>query len=237
MSIRVENVVKSFGDPPIEIIKNVTFDLTDGEFVSLTGKSGSGKSTLLYMISSLDNPTSGKVILQDQIIAEMDQRALHRFRNQNMGFIFQYHYLLPEFTALENVLMPTIKAGIADAKRAEAIALLKRFDLESRMNNLPSQLSGGESQRVAIARALIMNPQYIFADEPTGSLDSANAINVMEIFKEVNRDRGCTIIYVTHDADFAAMAQKEILLIDGAISAITINKKKSKEKSRPPKKK
>ncbi len=232
MSIRLEKVIKSFGDPPIEIIKSVSFDLADGEFVALTGKSGSGKSTLLYMISSLDNPSSGTVTLQDQNIAEMDQRALHRFRNQNMGFIFQYHYLLPEFTALENVLMPAIKAGIADTKRAEATALLKRFELENRMNNLPSQLSGGESQRVAIARALIMNPQYIFADEPTGSLDSANAINVMEIFKEVNRDTGCTIIYVTHDTDFAAMAQKQILLVDGQISAITVNKPGKKNRRR-----
>ncbi len=232
MSIRLEKVIKSFGDPPIEIIKSVSFDLADGEFVALTGKSGSGKSTLLYMISSLDNPSSGTVTLQDQNIAEMDQRALHRFRNQNMGFIFQYHYLLPEFTALENVLMPAIKAGIADTKRNEATALLKRFELENRMNNLPSQLSGGESQRVAIARALIMNPQYIFADEPTGSLDSANAINVMEIFKEVNRDTGCTIIYVTHDTDFAAMAQKQILLVDGQISAITVNKPGKKNRRR-----
>lgn len=224
MSIRLENVVKSFGDPPIDIIKRVSFELKDGEFVALTGKSGSGKSTLLYMVSSLDNPTAGKVLLQDQDIAQMDQQQLHRFRNQHMGFIFQYHYLLPEFSALENVLMPAIKAGVAEKKRDEAIEMLKRFELGHRMNNLPSQLSGGESQRVAIARALIMQPRFIFADEPTGSLDSANAINVMQIFQEVNRTTGCTIVYVTHDAEFAAMAHKQILLVDGQIESITANK-------------
>lgn len=236
MSIRLENVVKAFGEPPMEIIKRVSFELQDGEFVALTGKSGSGKSTLLYMVSSLDNPTSGKVLLQDQDIAQMDQQALHRFRNQHMGFIFQYHYLLPEFTALENVLMPAIKAGVAEKKRDEAIELLKRFELGHRMNNLPSQLSGGESQRVAIARALIMQPRYIFADEPTGSLDSANAINVMESLREVNRSTGCTIVYVTHDAEFAAMAHKQILLVDGEISSITANKQ-AKAKAAPPRKK
>jgi len=224
MSIRLENVVKSFGEPPTQIIKNVSFELGDGEFVALTGRSGSGKSTLLYMISSLDNPTSGKVLLQGQNIADMPQQELHAFRNTQMGFIFQYHYLLPEFTALENVLMPAIKAGTAQQKREEATELLKRFDLGQRMHHLPSQLSGGESQRVAIARALIMNPKFIFADEPTGSLDTANAMNVMQIFQQVNRETGCTIVYVTHDTDFAALAQKQILLVDGEVSAITINK-------------
>lgn len=174
MSIRLEKVVKAFGDPPVQIIKNVSFEIQDGECVALTGKSGSGKSTLLYMVSSLDNPTSGRVLLQGQDIAQMDQRELHRFRNQHMGFIFQYHYLLPEFSALENVLMPAIKAGVAEKKRDEAIELLK-----------------------------------------------ANALNVMQIFQEVNRTNGCTILYVTHDAEFASMAHKQILLLDGQIESIT----------------
>lgn len=232
MSIRLENVVKSFGEPPTQIIKNVSFELKDGEFVALTGRSGSGKSTLLYMVSSLDNPTSGSVWLQEQNVATMTPQALHAFRNTQMGFIFQYHYLLPEFTALENVLMPAIKAGTAQQKRAEAIELLKRFDLEARQHHLPSQLSGGESQRVAIARALIMNPRFIFADEPTGSLDSANALNVMQIFQQVNRETGCTIVYVTHDAEFAAMAQKQILLVDGSVSSIATNRS-ARSKARP----
>ena len=236
MSIRLENVIKSFGEPPTQIIKNVSFELGDGEFVALTGRSGSGKSTLLYMISSLDNPTSGKVLLQGQNIAEMPQQELHAFRNTQMGFIFQYHYLLPEFTALENVLMPAIKAGTAQQKRAEATELLKSFDLGQRMHHLPSQLSGGESQRVAIARALIMNPKFIFADEPTGSLDTVNAMNVMQIFQQVNRETGCTIVYVTHDTDFAALAQKQILLVDGQVSSITM-KKGAKIKAAPLKKK
>lgn len=218
--ILLENVVKSFGSPPFEVIKGVSFELKEGEFVSLTGKSGSGKSTLLYMISSLDNPTSGRVLLHGQDIAKMEQRELHRFRNRNMGFVFQYHYLLPEFTALENVLMPAIKAGMVEEKREQAIALLERFDLGHRLHNLPSQLSGGEMQRVAIARALIMEPRYVFADEPTGALDSANAKIVAETLRAINRDAGCTVVYVTHDMDFAAMADKQILLVDGEIKSV-----------------
>lgn len=225
MSLRLEKVVKAFGNPPVEIIKGISFELKDGEFVSLTGKSGSGKSTLLYMMSTLDNPTSGKVFLQDQDITAMGSRELHRFRNRHMGFIFQYHYLLPEFTALENVLIPAIKAGNVAEKRPYAIELLESFDLKDRMHNVPGKLSGGESQRVAIARALIMNPQYIFADEPTGSLDSANAQNVMSIFQKINREHGCTIVYVTHDTEFAALAQKQIFLVDGQVKNIEIKKR------------
>ena len=228
MGIVLKNIYKAFGEVSNPIIKNISFELKDGEFVSLTGKSGSGKSTLLYLISTLDNPTSGVVELQGKDIAQMDSRTLHHFRNANMGFIFQYHYLLPEFTALENVLMPTIKPGLAQEKRKLAIELLERFDLKDRMQNLPSQLSGGETQRVAIARALIMNPQYIFADEPTGSLDSINAKIVMDILAEINRNEGCTIIYVTHDADFAALAQKEILLVDGEIQNIKVRRRRKK---------
>lgn len=218
--ILLENVAKSFGNPPFEVIKGVSFELKEGEFVSLTGKSGSGKSTLLYMISSLDNPTSGRVLLHGQDIARMEQRQLHRFRNRNMGFVFQYYYLLPEFTALENVLIPAIKAGMVEEKRKQAIALLERFDLGHRLHNLPSQLSGGEMQRVAIARALIMEPRYVFADEPTGALDSANAKIVAETLRAINRDAGCTVVYVTHDMDFAAMADKQILLVDGEIKSV-----------------
>jgi lipoprotein-releasing system ATP-binding protein len=225
MSLRLEKITKSFGNPPVEIIKGVSFELKDGEFVSLTGKSGSGKSTLLYMISTLDNPTSGRVFLQDQDITAMGSRELHRFRNRHMGFIFQYHYLLPEFTALENVLIPAIKAGNVSEKRSYAIELLESFDLKDRMHSVPGKLSGGESQRVAIARALIMNPEYVFADEPTGSLDSANAQNVMAIFQKINREHGCTIVYVTHDTEFATLAEKQIFLVDGQVKEIATKRR------------
>ncbi len=225
MSLKLDKITKSFGNPPVEIIKGISFELKDGEFVSLTGKSGSGKSTLLYMMSTLDNPTSGKVFLQGQDITAMSSRELHRFRNHHMGFIFQYHYLLPEFTALENVLIPAIKAGNVAEKRPFAIKLLESFDLKDRMHSVPGKLSGGESQRVAIARALIMNPEYIFADEPTGSLDSANAQNVMGIFQKVNREHGCTIVYVTHDTEFAALAEKQIFLVDGQVKEIATKRR------------
>ncbi len=184
----------------------------------MTGKSGSGKSTLLYIISTLDNPTSGIIQLGDHNITEMSNKELHEFRNRHMGFIFQFHFLLPEFTALENVLMPALKANLRAKKREYAIHLLESFDLKHRLNYLPAQLSGGEAQRVAIARSLIMEPDYIFADEPTGSLDSTNANNVMTIFRKVNREKKCTIIYVTHDEEFASMANRKIQLHDGTIA-------------------
>ncbi|MBL8033121.1 MAG: ABC transporter ATP-binding protein [Leptospiraceae bacterium] len=217
MSIVVENVSKSFGDPPTEVIRHVDFTIGDGEFVSLTGKSGSGKSTLLYIVSSLDSPTSGRVLIEDRDVVSLTSRELHEFRNRYMGFVFQFHYLLPEFTALENVLMPARKAGNLAEKKPYAEYLLEKFDLKDKMQNLPGQLSGGQAQRVALARALIMQPKYLFADEPTGSLDSTNARIVMDIFRKINAEEKCTIIYVTHDADFARLAKRSIHLLDGTL--------------------
>mgnify|MGYP000405554790 FL=1 len=170
MSIVIEDVCKNFGNPPTEVIKHVDFTVKDGEFVSLTGKSGSGKSTLLYIISTLDAPTSGRVLIEDRDVVSLDSRELHEFRNRYMGFVFQFHYLLPEFTALENVLMPARKAGTLVEKKPYAEYLLEKFDLKEKFHQLPGQLSGGQAQRVALARALIMKPKYLFADEPTGSL-------------------------------------------------------------------
>lgn len=216
--ISVEAVTKSFGNPPSEVIRGVSFAVKDGEFASLTGKSGSGKSTLLYIVSTLDAPTTGSVIIDGLNVSEMAPRELHEFRNRNMGFVFQFHYLLPEFTALENVLMPARKAGVMAEKRAYAEHLLEKFDLKGKMGSRPGQLSGGQAQRVAIARALLMRPKYIFADEPTGSLDSTNAGIVMDIFKRINKEEKCTIIYVTHDPDFAKLAKRRISLVDGALA-------------------
>ncbi|MEI7013996.1 ABC transporter ATP-binding protein [Leptospira licerasiae] len=218
MGIILENVKKSFGKPPVDVIKGISLEIKENEFVSLTGKSGSGKSTLLYLISSLDDPSQGVISIDKKKISSLSQTDLHSFRNLHMGFVFQFHYLLPEFTALENVLMPALKAGKLKEKREDAIRLLKRFDLGDKLDHIPSKLSGGQMQRVSIARALVMRPRYLFADEPTGALDSANAKIVMDIFKDINRTEGTTVIMVTHDPDFAKSAKRQIKLVDGMIS-------------------
>ena len=217
MGIICNHVCKSFGTPPIEVLKDVSVSIPDGQFVALTGRSGAGKSTLLYVMSSLDNPTSGKIMISDKDIAEMDSKELHWFRNVKMGFVFQFHYLIAELTVLENILVPALKLHREDERKGRAKELIEKFGLTSKLGRYPRQLSGGETQRVAIARALIMQPQYLFADEPTGALDGANADIVMKILKECNEDDGTTVIMVTHDPDFASMAQRQLRLSDGVL--------------------
>lgn len=218
MAISCHNLVKEFGDPPTRIIHGLNFVITDGDFVSISGRSGSGKSTLLYLISTLDKPTDGSIIIDGRNPAEMSVEELHSFRSHHMGFVFQFHYLLSELTALENILMPARNLGLHHEKKEQAIALLKEFDIADKADHFPSQMSGGEQQRVAIARALIMEPKYIFADEPTGNLDTVNGRIVMELLKKINQERGATLVIVTHDPDYARMARREIVLVDGRIS-------------------
>lgn len=218
MAINCQNLIKEFGAPPTRIIHGLSFVITDGEFLSISGRSGSGKSTLLYMLSTLDAPSSGAIVIDGRNPAEMSVEELHTFRSRNIGFVFQFHYLLPELTALENVLMPARNLGLHHEKQEQAIALLEEFDIASKVNHFPSQMSGGEQQRVAIARALIMEPKYIFADEPTGNLDSVNGNIVMQLLKRINEERGATLVIVTHEPDYARMAQREIVLVDGYIS-------------------
>jgi ABC-type lipoprotein export system ATPase subunit len=217
MSITMKNITKSFGDPPIKILKGISGEIEKGEMVSITGRSGSGKSTLLYIISSLDQPTTGEVLFNGESLTKMGSQEVHQFRNLKMGFVFQFHHLLPELTALENVLMPTLKVPIEPPPKEFALELLKEFGIQGKAGSLPGQMSGGEQQRVAIARALIMNPQIIFADEPTGNLDSINGQLVMNLFKRINKERGTTIIYVTHDKIFADMASRKINMVDGLV--------------------
>ena len=217
MSIVMVNISKSFGDPPTSILKGISGEIKDGEMVAIMGRSGSGKSTLLYIISSLDKPTSGDVLVSHVSLLKISKKELHQFRNQKMGFVFQFHHLLPELTALENVLMPTLKSDFDPTRKDYALELLSEFGISNKAESLPSQLSGGEQQRVAIARALVMKPSVLFADEPTGNLDSANGQVVMNLFKRINKDRGTTIIYVTHDQMFAQMASRQINLVDGMI--------------------
>lgn len=218
MTILVRNMSKSFGQPPVEVLHDISFEIADGEFVALTGKSGSGKSTLLYLISTLDNPTGGSVELSGQNVAAMNSHELHHFRNRRLGFVFQFHHLLPELTALENALLPARKAHEHHEREELALSFFQQFDLVDKVHSRPGQLSGGEQQRVAIIRALIMEPEYIFADEPTGNLDSRNARIVLDIFRNINRERKTTIVMVTHDEEFAGMADRQIVLADGRLA-------------------
>lgn len=214
-----QNIVKEFGDPPTRVLHGLSFNIESGEFISISGRSGSGKSTLLYIISTLDLPTHGSVSIDGQDIATWTQNEIHAFRNKNIGFIFQFHYLLPELTTLENVLLPARNLNLVIEKQDFAMELLDQLEIGNQAHKYPGQMSGGQQQRVAIARSLIMKPRYIFADEPTGNLDSHNARQVMEILKRVNHELKTTICLVTHEPEFAAMASREIYLVDGRIAS------------------
>lgn len=218
--LKVVDLYKAFGEPAVEVLKGLSFEIPSKSFVSITGRSGSGKSTLLYILSTLDSATRGKIFLNNIDTSTMTEKAIHRFRNEKMGFVFQFHYLLPELTALENVLMPARKTEQHNNLTQRAIELLGQFDLSNKLDRLPKQLSGGEQQRVAIARSLIMKPEYLFADEPTGNLDSINGDIVIKILKQITRDHDTTVIYVTHDFDYAEQADHKIKLVDGKISEI-----------------
>lgn len=217
MSIVALHAGKEIGIPPSRVLTDISLEIQDGEFVALTGRSGSGKSTLLYLLSSLDTPSEGKIEISGKDLQKLNSNDLHLFRNRHMGFVFQFHYLIAELTALENVLMPTVKLHQKEKRRPAAESLLDQFGLKEKMARLPRQLSGGEQQRVAIARALVMEPQYLFADEPTGSLDSVNGDIVMKIFIDVNLKNKTTVVLVTHEPDFARLARRQILLKDGRI--------------------
>jgi lipoprotein-releasing system ATP-binding protein len=219
MPLEAIRLTKSFGQPATRILHGIDLAIGDGEFVSITGRSGSGKSTLLYLLSSLDLPTSGNIKINGHDTAAMGVEEIHDLRNSSIGFVFQFHHLLPELTSLENVLLPARRHAKHAEKEPYALELLERFGLKGQERKRPSQLSGGEQQRVAIARALVMDPKYIFADEPTGNLDSQNGSIVMEILKQANRERGATVVLVTHEPDFAAMAAREVFLIDGRVSS------------------
>lgn len=201
------------------IIPNLSVEIERGQFVAVTGPSGSGKSTLLYMMGALDQPTSGRITFDGDEISSLPEERLVGIRNRKIGFIYQFHFLLPEFSALENVTMPMLVAGM---KRAEARArgemLLERVGLKEKMAGRPNQLSGGEQQRVAVARALANNPLLVLGDEPTGSLDSMSTMQVFDLLAELNAD-GQTIIYVTHDTGLAARGARRINIVDGAIES------------------
>ncbi|MCF8341420.1 MAG: ABC transporter ATP-binding protein [Chitinophagaceae bacterium] len=218
--LKAENITKYFYEPDkFQVLKRVGFEVKRGEFVALIGKSGSGKSTLLYVLSTLDTDYEGDLTIKDTLLSNKKQNELAAFRNEHIGFVFQFHYLLPEFSALENVMIPALKLNKKSKEEIEASAYdnLKLLGLDDQALKKANKLSGGQQQRVAIARALINKPSIIMGDEPTGNLDSKNTQVVFDIFREISKERGQTIIAVTHDDDFANNCDRIIEMMDGKI--------------------
>ena len=214
--IEVKDIYKSFGD--LEVLKGVNLEVQKGEIVAIMGKSGAGKTTLLQIIGTLDRPTKGQVVIDGTDVFTMKDKDLAAFRNKHIGFIFQFHQLLPEFTALENVCIPAMIAREKEADyQPRAEKLLRELGLAERMNHKPNELSGGEKQRVAAARALMMQPTIILADEPTGSLDEKNKKELSELLLQLRRNYGQTILLVTHDKELASMADRTIEIKDGVM--------------------
>jgi lipoprotein-releasing system ATP-binding protein len=217
--LKAEKLNKFFHEPAtFQALNNISLEIRKGEFVCIMGKSGCGKSTLLYLLSTLDTDYEGTVEINGTKVSGQRENALAKFRNEHIGFVFQFHFLLPEFTALENVMMPALKLGKLDKKQIEQNAMerLQEMQLGDQAMKLSGKLSGGQQQRVAIARALINNPNIIMADEPTGNLDSANTSIILDIFHTMS-SQGNTIIAVTHDMDFARKSNRIIEMVDGKI--------------------
>lgn len=214
--LKAEQITKRYDS--LQVLKGVDITVSKGEIVSIVGSSGAGKSTLLHILGTLDNADSGTITLNNQQIGLLKGKKLAAFRNQHIGFVFQFHHLLPEFTALENVSIPGWVAGTHKKEIAErAITLLTRLGLEDRLHNKPQQLSGGEQQRVAVARALINQPDIVFADEPTGNLDSTNAAALHELFVQLQKEFQQTFLIVTHNEELAAMSDRVLHMKDGRI--------------------
>jgi lipoprotein-releasing system ATP-binding protein len=218
--LKAENINKHFRKPvDFHVLKDISLEIDPGEFVSIMGKSGCGKSTLLYILSTMDTNFQGELYIKDKLISGLSQDELANIRNKEIGFVFQFHYLLAEFTILENVMLPAKKLGVKSYEEIEhdAMQKLKLLEIQDQALKTANQVSGGQKQRVAIARALINNPVIIMGDEPTGNLDSKNADNVFSIFKEISREEGLSLLVVTHDQDFANRTDRIIMMEDGKI--------------------
>ncbi len=214
--IVAENINKSYGK--LQVLKNVSLSINKAEVVSIVGSSGAGKTTLLQILGTLDKSDSGKVLINDTLVSELKDSKRAAFRNKNIGFVFQFHHLLPEFTAIENICIPAFIAGLSKKEAEEkAKELLSFLGLSERNNHKPSELSGGEQQRVAVARALINNPSVVFADEPSGNLDSATAKDLHELFFTLREKFNQTFVIVTHNQELANMADRKLVMKDGAI--------------------
>lgn len=222
--LSAQNILKKYSN--LTVVKGVSLEVSKGEIVSITGPSGAGKSTLLHLLGALDKPDAGTVTIDGVDVFALPARKQARFRNQHLGFVFQFHHLLPEFSAVENVAVPLWIAGRGKtAALKEAAAMLQTVGLGSRLDNKPSELSGGEQQRVAIARALVNKPSIIMADEPTGNLDSANAVAIHQLFLQLRNELNQTFILVTHNEELATMTDRTLIMKDGNIVEVVINKR------------
>ena len=212
-----ENIYKSYGD--LDVLKGITLQVKSNEIVSIVGASGAGKSTLLHILGTLDKPDSGQLLLNDQNLKNMNGNQLARFRNTQIGFIFQFHNLLSEFTAIENICIPGfIKSDSKQEVEKRALDLMSILGILERKDHKPSELSGGELQRTAVARALINNPSIVFADEPSGNLDSQNAEELHHLFFKLREELGRTFVIVTHNVSLAEMADRRLTIVDGQIT-------------------
>ncbi|MCG8372182.1 MAG: ABC transporter ATP-binding protein [Balneolales bacterium] len=223
--LTAEGIYKSFksteGDEPLEVLKNVSLKIPKASITSIVGSSGSGKSTLLHILGGLDRPDQGAVFWGEKDLASMNSDELAEFRNTNIGFVFQFHHLLPEFTAIENVSMPAMIAGksIEDSKR-DALKLLDRFGVANRRNHRPTQLSGGEQQRVSMARAIMNNPSLILADEPTGNLDDSNTSIILNMLFELRAEFGVSVLLITHEKEIAKRSDTILEIKNGELTTL-----------------
>ena len=216
--IQIENLTKSFGD--LQVLKGVNLTIEKGEVVSIVGSSGAGKTTLLQLIGTLDKPTSGTIRFGGEDLSRLNNKRLAAFRNRHIGFVFQFHQLLPEFTALENIVIPALIAGRKRAEaETEAMQLLEVMGLSGRAHHKPAEMSGGENQRVAVARALINHPDVVLADEPSGSLDSKNKEELHKLFFDLRDRYGQTFVIVTHDEALASYTDRTLHMVDGIIES------------------
>ena len=219
--IQLKNITKSFGS--LQVLRGLDLSVEEGQVVSIVGPSGAGKTTLLQIMGTLDKADSGQVIINGQDISALNQKKLSRFRNKHLGFVFQFHQLLPEFTALENIIIPALIAGRKRSEaEAEAMQLLQVMGLEQRAHHKPAEMSGGENQRVAVARALINHPDVVLADEPSGSLDTKNKEELHKLFFDLRDRYGQTFVIVTHDEALASYTDRTLHMVDGLIDSETV---------------
>ncbi|MFQ1007770.1 lipoprotein ABC transporter ATP-binding protein LolD [Gilliamella apicola] len=226
--LSAKNLCKTYNEGKMvtEVLKNVSFDIHSKSLLAIIGSSGSGKSTLLHLLGGLDKPTSGEIIFKSQQLNQLSEKEKAHLRNHEIGFVYQFHHLLPDFSALENVAMPLLISGAKpnDAKK-RAMAMLESVNLVKRANHRPSELSGGERQRVAIGRALINNPALVMADEPTGNLDKTTADSIFDLLISLNRDHGTAFLVVTHDLELANKLDNQLIMRDGQLSNRSLTEK------------